>query len=315
MELQFLGTGAGVPAKQRNVTSVALKLLDERNAIWLFDCGEGTQQQILRTSIRPRKVEKIFITHLHGDHIFGLPGFLSSRSFQGGDSPLTIIGPKGIKQFVETSLKISDSHVKYPIIYNEIDETGVIFKDHQFTVTCLPLDHRIECYGYRVVETDHEGELQVEKLKAAQIPSGPIYGRLKKGETVELPDGRIIDGRDFIGHAQKGRTVTILGDTRKHPNSVILGKDADVLVHESTFNQEESKLARAYYHSTTKQGAEVAREAGAKQLLLTHISARYVGNDAKNLELEAKAVFPNSRVVRDFDCIDIPFLGKEEPQK
>lgn len=312
MDLQFLGTGAGVPAKQRNVTSIALKLLDERNAIWLFDCGEGTQQQILRTSIRPRKVEKIFITHLHGDHIFGLPGFLSSRSFQGGESPLTIIGPKGIKRFVETSLQLSDSHVKYPIIYNEIDETGVIFKDHQFTVSCLPLDHRIECYGYRIEEAAHEGELQVEKLKAAQIPAGPLYGRIKKGETVELPDGRVIDGRDFIGHAQKGRTVTILGDTRKHQNSVILGQGADVLVHESTFNQEESKLARAYFHSTTKQAAEVAKEAEVGQLLLTHISARYIGNEAKNLEREAQAVFPNTRLVRDFDCIDIPFLGKDE---
>lgn len=314
MEIEFLGTGAGVPAKQRNVTSMALKLLDERNAVWLFDCGEGTQQQILRTNLRPRKIEKIFITHLHGDHIFGLPGLLSSRSFQGGEEPLTIIGPKGIKNYVETSLKISESHVKYPIIYNEIDETGVIFKDHQFTVSCLPLDHRIKCYGYRVEEADHEGELQVDALKELDIPAGPVYGRLKKGEKVKLEDGRIIDGKDFVGPSQKGRIVTILGDTRKHPNAEILAKDADLLVHESTFNKNEKKLAKAYFHSTTEEAAEVARDSEVEKLVLTHISARYVGNSARELENEAKVIFPNSQIVRDFDCIDIPFKGNEESE-
>lgn len=310
MEIQFLGTGAGVPAKQRNVTSIALKMLDERNAVWLFDCGEGTQQQILRTNIRPRKIEKIFITHLHGDHIFGLPGLLSSRSFQGGTEPLTIIGPKGIKRYVETSLQVSESHLKYPIIFNEIDETGVIFKDHQFKVTCDTLDHRITCFGYRIEEADHQGELLVDKLQAENIPSGPIYGKLKSGKKVELPDGRVIDGKDYVGESQKGRVVTILGDTRKHPNSVTLAKDADVLVHESTFNQAEGKLAKAYFHSTTTQAAEVAIEAAVKQLYLTHISARYVGKLATNLEQEAKNLFENSQIVRDFDLFDIPFPNK-----
>lgn len=311
MELLFLGTGAGVPAKQRNVTSIALKLLDERNAVWLFDCGEGTQQQILRTNIRPRKIEKIFITHLHGDHIFGLPGLLSSRSFQGGDTPLTIVGPKGIKNFVETSLRISESHLKYQIIYNEIDETGIIFKDHQFEVSCLPLDHRIKCYGYRVKEADHQGELQVELLKAAQVPAGPIYGKLKNGETVTLEDGRVIDGKDFVGETQKGRIVTILGDTRKHPNSITLAEDADVLVHESTFNEQEAKLAKEYFHSTTRQAAEVAVAAKVNHLVLTHISARYVGKTVLDLEKEAQRIFPKTTLVKDFDNIDVPFLGKE----
>jgi len=312
MELQFLGTGAGVPSKQRNVTSIALKLLDERNAVWLFDCGESTQQQILQTAIRPRKIEKIFITHLHGDHIFGLPGLLSSRSFQGGETPLTIIGPKGIKEFVETSLKISESHVSYPIIYNEIDETGTIFKDHQFEVVCLPLDHRIKCYGYRIIETDHEGELQVAQLKELNVPSGPVYGQLKRGETVQLEDGRVLNGQDFLGPAQKGRVVTILGDTRRTPNAEQLAKNADVLVHESTFNQAEQKLAKAYFHSTTVDAATVAKKAGVNRLLLTHISARYVGAEALNLEKEAKKVFKNSQVVRDFETIEIPLPKTKE---
>ncbi|MGX6977853.1 ribonuclease Z [Vagococcus elongatus] len=311
MEIEFLGTGAGVPSRQRNVTGIALKLLDERNAVWLFDCGEGTQQQILKTSIRPRKIEKIFITHLHGDHIFGLPGLLSSRSFQGGESPLTIIGPTGIKEFVETSLKISDSHLKYPIIYTEIDNGGLVFKDHQFEVTALPLDHRIKSYGFRVREMDHPGELLVEKVKALGIPSGPVYGKIKNREKIILEDGREIDGNDFVGPEQKGRIVTILGDTRPHKNIGILAQDADVLVHESTFLSDENKMANAYFHSTSSQAANVAKEKNVKQLYLTHISARYLGNDMKLMEKEARKIFPKTKVVRDFDCFEIPF-NKEE---
>ena len=180
MKIQFLGTGAGVPSTSRNLSSIALKLLDERNAIWLFDCGEGTQQRVLKTTIRPRKVEKIFITHLHGDHIFGLPGFLSSRAFQGGNTPLNIYGPVGIKEFVLTSLRISQSHLRYPIFFHEITEDGVVFEDEQFRVSCAKLNHGITSYGYRVEEADYPGELQADKLKEMAVPAGPLYGKLKK---------------------------------------------------------------------------------------------------------------------------------------
>ncbi|MGX7029850.1 ribonuclease Z [Vagococcus zengguangii] len=307
MKLEFLGTGAGVPSKQRNVTGIALKLLDERNAVWLFDCGEGTQQQILNTSVRPGKIEKIFITHLHGDHIFGLPGLLSSRSFQGGDTTLTIYGPKGIKAFVETSLKVSESRLSYPLDFVEIEEGGVIFKDQQFEVICLPLDHKIASFGYRIEESDHQGELLVDKLRELNIPSGPIYGKIKNRQKVVLADGREIDGADFVGPDQKGRTVTILGDTRSHANIAKLAADADVLVHESTFNHAEAQKARAYYHSTSTQAATVAKEQGVGRLLLTHISSRYLGKAVYEMEKEAKNIFPNTKIVKDFDIIDIPF--------
>lgn len=314
MELQFLGTGAGVPSKQRNVTSIALKLLDERNEIWLFDCGEGTQQQILETTIRPRKIEKIFITHLHGDHIFGLPGFISSRAFQGGESPLEIYGPKGIKSFILTSLKVSDSHLKYPLIIKEIEESGLLFEDKGFKVYCEELDHRIKCFGFRVEEPDFQGELQVEKLRELKIPAGPIYKRIKNGELVELEDGRLINGKEFIGESREGRIVTILGDTRYHPNSIKLAQEADVVVHESTFSADEAKMARNYYHSTSAQAATVAKKANAKQLLMTHISARYLGKAVYDLEREAKNIFLNTKVVKDFDIIEIPLkrAGEEE---
>lgn len=309
MQIEFLGTGAGSPSKQRNVTSIALKLLEERNAIWLFDVGEATQHQILRTTIRPRKIEKIFITHLHGDHIFGLPGLLSSRSFQGGNEPLTIYGPRGIEDFVKVSLRVSETKLSYPLKFVELTDGGVIFKDKTFTVSCEKLDHKIECFGYRIVEHDHPGELKVEKLKEMNIPSGPVYGQLKAGKTVTLEDGTILDGHDFIGMPQKGRIVAILGDTRKNGNSIKLARNADVLVHESTFAKGEGRMARNYYHSTSAQAAQIAKTANVGRLLLTHISARYTGRAAYELAYQVRDVFSATRVVNDLDVIDVPFKG------
>ncbi|AXG38140.1 ribonuclease Z [Enterococcus gilvus] len=306
MELEFLGTGAGVPAKHRNVSSLALKLLDERNSIWLFDCGEGTQMQILRTTIKPRKIEKIFISHLHGDHIFGLPGLLSSRSFQGGEEPVEIYGPVGLENYVRTSLQVTKTHLSYPLHFVEIKE-GIIFQDKQFTVESMLLDHGIDSYGFRVKEADHEGVLQVDKLVALGVPAGPIYGKIKRGEKVTMLDGTTIDGRDFVGEEKKGRVVTIFGDTRFMTRSSEFAKNSDVIVHESTFNKNESKLARAYFHSTTQQAATIAKEAHAKKLLLTHISARYLAKEAKELEEEAREIFPNTQIAKDFDIVDVPF--------
>ncbi|WP_268913852.1 ribonuclease Z [Lentilactobacillus sp. SPB1-3] len=309
MQIEFLGTGAGSPGKFRNVSSLALRLLDEINSVWLFDVGEGTQHQILRSTIRPRKIDKIFLTHLHGDHIFGLPGLLSSRSNQGGESDLEIYGPKGIKQFVDVSLRVSGTRLSYKLKYHELESKaeGLIFEDDKFSVYVAPLDHRIESFGYRIVEHDHPGELMVDKLKELDIPSGPVYGRIKNGETVTLNDGRVIDGSKMIGPAQPGRVVAILGDTRQTDNAVKLAESADVLVHESTFGKGENKLARNYYHSTNIQAAKVAKSAGAKKLLLNHISARYTGKMAHELEKQAQSIFPDTKVVRDFDVIDVPF--------
>jgi ribonuclease Z len=305
LELLFLGTGAGVPAKERNVSAIALQLLEERGATWLFDCGEATQHQILHTSIRPRRIEKIFITHLHGDHIFGLPGLLGSRSFQGGDTPLVVYGPKGIQSFIETSLAVSSTRIKYDLYVVEISE-GVIFEDERFMVIAKQLDHGMPSYGFRVVEKDLPGTLLVDKLQQLGIRPGPIYQQIKLGKTVELDDGTVIDGRDFVGPPQKGRIVTILGDTRYCEASIELAQEADVLVHEATFGAEDGELAYDYYHSTTVQAAEVAKRAGAKKLILTHISSRYQGAMCDELLDEAKAIFPNVELARDFASFSVP---------
>ena len=305
MELQFLGTGAGVPAKMRNVSSIALKLLDERNEIWLFDCGEATQQKILNTTIRPGKIKKIFITHLHGDHIFGLPGLLTSRSFQGGEDELTVYGPKGIKRFIDASIAVSYSKLGYPLKVVEFEEDGVLFEDKQFKVEAMKLEHGIPSYGFRMTEADQIGELKADELKALGVPFGPVFGRLKRGEVVTLEDGRVIDGKDYVSEDIKGRVVVICGDTRFTPKSIALAKNANVLVHEATYEADKEKTARQHFHSTSKQAATVALEANVQQLYLTHISARYLGHQVSQLEQEARKVFPQTKVVKDFDTFTI----------
>ncbi|MED4973172.1 ribonuclease Z [Geobacillus kaustophilus NBRC 102445] len=305
MELLFLGTGAGVPAKERNVSSIALQLLDERGATWLFDCGEATQHQILHTAIRPRRIEHIFITHLHGDHLFGLPGLLGSRSFQSGETPLTVFGPKGIRAFVETALSVSGTRLRYELNIAEIEE-GVIFDDERFQVIAKRLDHGMLSYGFRVVEKDLPGPLLVDRLKALGVRPGPIYQQIKQGKTVMLDDGTVIDGREFVGPPQKGRIVAVLGDTRFCEAAIELARDADVVVHEATFAAAEQRLAHDYFHSTTTDAAEVARRAGAKRLILTHISSRYQGEAALQLVAEARSVFPNTELAVDFASFSIP---------
>lgn len=305
MDFVFLGTGAGVPAKARNVTSIALQLLEERGTVWLFDCGEATQHQILKTAVKPRKIEKIFITHLHGDHIFGLPGLLGSRSFQGGLEKLTIYGPKGIADFVNVSLKVSTTHLKYSLEIIEIEE-GIVFEDEQFIVQAMPLDHGISSFGYRIIERDRPGTLLVDQLKKEGVKPGPLFKVLKNGEKVQLEDGRILDGRDYIGEAKKGRVITVLGDTRKCENAVKLAENADYLVHEATFAANESDMAKEYYHSTTVQAAETAKAAFANHLILTHISSRYPAGETHQLCQESKAIFPNTIVAEDLLHVKIP---------
>ncbi|WP_164668694.1 ribonuclease Z [Virgibacillus doumboii] len=304
MEMLFLGTGSGVPSKDRNVSAMALKLLQEQNSIWLFDCGEATQHQILQTSIKPRKINKIFITHMHGDHIFGLPGLLSSRSFQGGDDLLTVYGPTGIKEYIETSLKVSGTHLSYPIDVIEFPE-GKLFEDDQFTVYTRKLDHGIESYGFRIVEKDKPGELLADKLQEIGIQPGPIYQQIKENDVVKTENGHIIYRDRFLGPDKKGRVLSILGDTRSTEDFSDFIEESDVLVHEATFGGEHEDLAHNYFHSTTKQAATLAKAGNVKRLVMTHISSRYQKEDYNMLLDEAKEIFPSTELANDFYKVTI----------
>ncbi|MGT2949188.1 ribonuclease Z [Streptococcus devriesei] len=309
MEIQFLGTGAGQPAKARNVSSLVLKLLDEINEIWMFDCGEGTQRQILETTIKPRKIRKIFITHLHGDHVFGLPGFLASRAFQANEeqTDVDIYGPVGIKGLIMSSLRASGARLPYRIHFHEFNEKhlGKILETDKFTVYAEKLDHTIFCVGYRVVQKDLEGTLDAEKLTAAGVPFGPLFGKIKNGQDVVLEDGTKIIAKDYVSAPKKGKVITILGDTRKTDASIRLGLGADVLVHESTYGKGDEKLAKRHGHSTNMEAAKVAKAASAKKLLLNHISARFLSRDISKMRSDAQEIFEDVHVVRDLEEVKL----------
>ncbi|MGQ7949421.1 ribonuclease Z [Providencia huashanensis] len=304
MELTFLGTSAGVPTKERNVTSMILNLVGIRKSYWLFDCGEGTQHRILNSPFRTPKIDKIFITHLHGDHIFGLPGLLCSRSMGGATEPLTLYGPKGLKQYVETVLSVSESYMTYPLNIIEI-QAGQLFDDGELIVTAYPLDHRVECYGYRIEEHAKSGALDAERLAQDNIPRGPWMQDLKAGKTITLEDGRTVNGAEYLGEPISGKVIAIFGDTQPTDQGLALAKNADVMVHETTLEAAFAEKANERGHSTTEQAARLARAAGVKRFIATHLSGRYMTHDIPRLLAECQAIFPATIMAEDYLTVKI----------
>ncbi len=302
LQITFFGTSAGLPTKERNTQAIALNLEPYSNAIWLFDVGEATQHQILNHSIKLGKVDHIFITHLHGDHIFGLPGLLTSRSFQGGEhKPLTIIGPKGIQQFVETTLHLSESHLNYPITYIEI-ENELSYHADGFTVTAALLNHGIVSFGYRIEAPNTPGKIDVQALKQIGLEPGPKYQEVKDNDTFEY-NGLIYNSHDFKGETRQGQRVAIFGDTMPCKNEYTIAQDVDVMVHESTFLEGDKTLANNYHHSHISDVFKLAREAHVKHSLITHISNRYTLEDIEALceAFDASDETPSYQIVNDFD--------------
>lgn len=305
MKLTFLGTSAGSPTAERNVSSIMLDLRQERGRLWLFDCGEATQMQMQKAKFSLAKLEMIFLTHLHGDHLFGLPGVLTTRSLMQNQSPLTLVGPKGIKQFIQTVIEISYSWLTYPLNIIELEQDGLVFEDNKFRVEAKLLAHRVPCFGYRIIEKDLPASLDIDKLKKDNIHIGSFYRDLKEGRTVTLEDGRIIHGKDYLESIRKGKKIAILGDTIPCQASIDLAQDVDLLIHEATQEQalEEKALERG--HSTTVHAATIAKQADARRLIITHISPRYSLNDKTKLVSEARNIFAPTEIATDFATFEV----------
>ena len=297
-----------MPTLKRNVSSIAL-IFTNSNKLWLWDCGEGTQHQIQKTSLKLSKLEKIFITHLHGDHIFGLPGLLASRGLRGGQGQkeIQVFGPEDLEAYLEETQKITKTYVPYKIEIKIIPKDfseGILYEDEDYLIRYAEVIHNFATYAYSI-EKKERYRFLVEEAKKCNIPAGPVYGALKRGEKVRLPDGRIFYGSDFIARVEKSKKIVFSGDTIFCKNLINLAKNADLLIHEATFSQQEEDLARRNFHSTTVIAARVAREAEAKLLILTHISPRYSSNNKsgvreKDLLSEAQRIFPQTLLAEDF---------------
>ncbi|MFM8937363.1 MAG: ribonuclease Z [Vulcanococcus sp.] len=311
MQVTFLGTSSGVPTRGRNVSAVALRL-PQRAELWLFDCGEGTQHQFLRSELRVSQLSRIFITHMHGDHVFGLPGLLASLGLAGTCNGIDLYGPDPLRDYLEGVLRTSSTRISYPLRSHRVKEAArsgaVLLDDDDLSVRCAPLTHRVPAYAYRVDQKPRPGRFDVEQAKALGIPPGPIYAELKAGRSVSLDDGRIINGASLCGPQRPGCSLMYCTDTVFCEAAVELAAGADLLIHESTFSHAEAEMAFARQHSTSTMAAQTALAAGVKQLALTHLSPRYVAGNpvtADDLLAEAQAIFPNTLLAKDFLSLEL----------
>ena len=311
MQITFLGTSSGVPTRGRNVSAVALRL-PQRSELWLFDCGEATQHQFLRSDLRVSQLRRIFITHMHGDHVFGLPGLLASLGLAGTCPGIDLYGPDPLRDYLEGVLRTSSTRIGYPLRTHKVRQAAeggtVVFDDDELQVRCAPLTHRVPAYAYRVDQKPRAGRFDIEQARNLGIPPGPIYAELKAGRTITLEDGRIINGASLTGPERPGASIVYCTDTVFCEAAVELARGADLLIHESTFSHGEAELAIARQHSTSTMAAQTALEAGVKQLVLTHLSPRYMPGNPQgpdDLLAEARAIFAETIMAKDFLTLDV----------
>ena len=269
----------------------------------LFDCGEGTQRQMMRYGTG-FQVKTIFVTHLHADHFLGITGLLRTMALQGRTDPLALYGPRGSARLLDTAVHLGVDRVPFQVTIEEASPGDRIPGD-EYAVEAFGVVHGATAVGWALVEEPRLGRFDVERARALGIPEGPLFGRLHKGEAVEV-DGRIIEPDALVGPARPGRLVVYTGDTRPCPSTVERARGADILIHEATFGAEEQDRAEETYHSTAEEAARVASEAGVGQLFLTHLSARY-SEQPGPLEEEARSVFADTRVAHDGLVVEVPY--------
>jgi ribonuclease Z len=302
MQVIFLGTGGSIPTPQRGLSAIAIK---RKNEVLLFDCGEGTQRQMIQAGVGFQKKTKIFITHLHGDHILGLPGLLQTMSLLDREKKLEIYGPHNIKAFVEAISQTVQFTLTFPVQVIEREE-GLVCEEREYRVYAAQSNHMTPGLAYALTEKPRPGRFHPEKAKALGVPEGPLWSKLQRGSSIKLLGGKIVKPEMVLGAPLPGRKIAYTGDTMPSKNLVKLAEHADLLIHEATFDDELMERAGEDGHSTPSQAAETAKEAGAKRLILTHISARY--SDASWLLAQARKVFSNTDLAEDFLKIELPLL-------
>ena len=294
LSVRFLGTAASRPTVERAVSSLAITREGET---FLIDCGEGTQRQMMRYGIT-FSFNDLFFTHTHSDHVLGLTGLLRTLQLQGRTEPLTLWGPPGAGRTLRQCISLGGERTTFEITISEL-EPGSSVKRGDYRFDTFAVDHHgSPSIGYALVEEDRKGRFNPELARELGIPEGPLWGRIHRGEAVTLEDGRVIPAAQLVGDARRGRRVVVTGDTRPCDATVAAAVDADLLIHESTFADEEGARAVETGHSTAREAAEIARRAGVRRLVLTHISARY-SRDAHELEREAKEVFAKTMIAKD----------------
>jgi ribonuclease Z len=306
LDVVFLGTSGSTPTAQRAPAATLVRRGGER---LLIDCAEGTQRQLLRSDVGLVELREVFITHFHADHYLGLPGMMKTFALRGREVPLTVYGPAGLRELM-SALRRVFGKLTYRLETVELG-TGERLARDGYALQTFPVDHGVPAVGYALVEEARPGRFDVEAADRLGVPDGPARGRLQNGESVSLDDGSVVRPEQVLGETRRGRKLVLSGDTAATASVVEVAAGADVLVHEATFCAEERQRARETLHSTAGEAALVAREAGVKLLALTHVSSRYGGRD---VEEEARQIFPESYVPRDFDVVEIPFPERGAPQ-
>jgi ribonuclease Z len=306
LDVVFLGTAGSMPTAQRAPTAVLVRRGGER---LLFDCAEGTQRQLLRSDVGLVELREIFLTHYHADHYLGLPGMLKTFALRGRELPITVYGPRGLRDLWGALRRIF-GRLTYDYELVELD-VGETLERGGYALSTFAVDHGVTALGYALVELARPGRFDIDAAAALGVPVGPERGRLQNGESVTLVDGRVVAPDMVLGPPRPGRKLVLAGDTAPARSVLEAALEADVLVHEATFCEEERGRAAETRHSTAADAAEVARASGVHLLALTHLSSRYFGPDIAG---EARTIFRETVVPRDFDVIEIPFRERGAPQ-
>jgi ribonuclease Z len=303
LQIIFLGTAASIPTVARALPSVAVK---RKNEIIMFDCGEGVQRQMIKSGVGFHKKMKVFISHMHGDHVLGLPGLLQSMSLLDRTRKLEVYGPVGVKAFISCIQKTVQFVLTFPLEIHEIKCDGTVCKEKEYYVQAAYTDHLIPNIAYALTEEPRPGRFNPEKAKALGVPEGPMWSKLQHGENVRTPAGKLIKPSQVVGPLRPGRKIAYSGDTRPTKSLVTLAQKADLLIHEATLEDELRERAKEDGHSTPSQAAQTAKKAKVKRLILTHVSSRYKSSEP--LVNQARRIFPDVEVATDFMKVEIPLL-------